>query len=535
MQRIWVSKPDEELIELMNESIDKTLYMVSQNGPLSFTFKDENGDKFTTMIGENIKCSCTQTKQMKKHCIHTIYVLNRIFKISFKNQLIYQIQFNESELNKIINIKQEEGIMKKSENLKLKNNKNIQDKIKKSSNKELPLSEDTTCVICQEDMYSIENLNPCLFCGRHFHFRCLNIWVDHKLSSYEKVSCPMCRNQWNTEYINNFKLIAGEKETKENKLQKLKYKNTNHSTNCNECSRTNIKYQRYHCINCNCYDLCSECFNDHNHNKSHIFISKKEDKWFGISDRVSSILISNKLSQFLIETLLLNPNNNLNNEEDILMKQCCICGSSKTSKLYLLTFKYLPLCNHPVHIKCAEILFNITNKANTLEVGILFNKCRHCNINKQNDSLIYIYPGLMTIGLKMSNLTLRDKTIRSKSNSAFGIAKKKTIENIIPEIKKLNSNKLTPIGKYTPSIFNGMTIIPSKPHNLDDFLNIQRINFNNNTGNLHLPQIKDKTIKQSNSKLPKIEQVKKNKEDLIKINTKVIDLSLGIRMSPVFN
>ena len=30
-------------------------------------------------------------------------------------------------------------------------------------------------------------------CGNNFHIHCLEIWVQHKIQTSDKVTCPMCR------------------------------------------------------------------------------------------------------------------------------------------------------------------------------------------------------------------------------------------------------------------------------------------------------------------------------------------------------
>lgn len=68
------------IIKLLDVSSRITLFLVGQNGPLSFIFKDRLENKYKTLIGSEIKCSCSPNKN--DHCIHSLYVLLKIFKIS---------------------------------------------------------------------------------------------------------------------------------------------------------------------------------------------------------------------------------------------------------------------------------------------------------------------------------------------------------------------------------------------------------------------------------------------------------------------
>lgn len=74
------------------------------------------------------------------------------------------------------------------------------------------LSDDPSCPICQEDMYSFEKILFCSkSCGHNFHFHCLKIWNKHKKAPYKnnydssnssvKLTCPMCRGEIDEELI----------------------------------------------------------------------------------------------------------------------------------------------------------------------------------------------------------------------------------------------------------------------------------------------------------------------------------------------
>lgn len=68
-----------EILKTMDVASRITLFLVGQSGPLSFTFKDRLGNKIKTSIGANLKCSCSPGKN--DHCIHTLYVLLKIFRV----------------------------------------------------------------------------------------------------------------------------------------------------------------------------------------------------------------------------------------------------------------------------------------------------------------------------------------------------------------------------------------------------------------------------------------------------------------------
>lgn len=80
---------------MIPEAKDYRLYLVNEIGPTSFVFKDEHGNKFKVTafpkqvnIGLHLKCSCDVVEN--DHCIHTLYVLLKKYKVDENNPIIWQ-------------------------------------------------------------------------------------------------------------------------------------------------------------------------------------------------------------------------------------------------------------------------------------------------------------------------------------------------------------------------------------------------------------------------------------------------------------
>lgn len=71
-----------------------TLYLLGQNGPTSFVFKDRLDNKYKVSIGSSIHCSCSPGRN--DHCLHSIYVMTRIFSIPSDNPLVWQPAYLDS-------------------------------------------------------------------------------------------------------------------------------------------------------------------------------------------------------------------------------------------------------------------------------------------------------------------------------------------------------------------------------------------------------------------------------------------------------
>jgi hypothetical protein len=384
MQRIWRSKPTPELISIMEESVDIRLYLIQEKGPLSFVFQDDDKKKYNINIGDGVHCSCGGGK--KEHCIHSIYVLNRIFKIQFNDPLIFQLSYSDSEVTKILNSRKADTAGEKGK--KKKNDENFGGDNTVQEGNRMNLHDDITCAICQEDMYAFQVLYYCTnSCGHNFHTHCLKVWSEHKRSVSDVISCPMCRSVWPDE---EFKTAILAKRNKNYIHIK------SHKVNCKSCERTNIKGERFHCLQCDNHDMCIECFVLGKHNQHPLIFKKSvDDKWLGM-DLINSTdrynLKHMRLSQYLI-SLLADYDDSRNN---VYEKSCFVCKSDRASSLHLLKLKELPVCKHLIHFKCCENVFKLTDSKNGYIVDMGFNKCRYDGVE-------------IFIGLKSLNFQIAEK------------------------------------------------------------------------------------------------------------------------------
>ena len=76
------------------------MYLIQEQGPTKFILEDGRKKKFKIQIGENINCSCGGGK--REHCVHTIYLLLKIFGIQPVDPMLWQLGFIDSEINKLL-------------------------------------------------------------------------------------------------------------------------------------------------------------------------------------------------------------------------------------------------------------------------------------------------------------------------------------------------------------------------------------------------------------------------------------------------
>jgi len=561
--RQWRKKPSEHLIKLMEESVDIKLFLIQEKGPLSLMFQDEQGIKYNITIGSDISCSCGGGKN--EHCVHTLFALNKVYKIPFNDPLILQLHFTDPELNKLMEKKKKKYNDNKNEDNNKKNNRRKKIENKENTNQK-NLIDDSVCPICQEDLYSEEGIYFCSnSCGHNFHIGCLKVYIKHKKDNETVIQCPMCRSRWNEDEFD--KKIASTHQIKCIKIHK--------GINCSNCQRTNIKFERFHCLECENYNLCSECFEGEIHKETaHHFIVKRhsEEKWLGCDfknifneekmNKNNKFYITKNvyLNQFLTSCLpeynksILNkfeeedeygnnapsdPNDlrNYDNEELEKKEYCCICKSeakvnlnnNKNKISEFMLAKFIPNCKHVIHLKCCDRAFKIFGyeKHNSvLLVDKLFNKCRLDNK--------YIFPGLMSIKISFeSEKKISSNNLNTNNNIVNGVFIDKFMNdnfNIAP-VKKLPSsssvqkrqiiNKLLMEANNNPYDYQG--------NNYGFGLNIQKVNFNLNDihkfeqqiehKNTYNTRIRNKNLlaqipyKQAHNKIKKVDNIiAKNKD-----------------------
>lgn len=94
------SKPDYWLQQLIYIAQDIKLFIVSSFGPSSFILLDQNKNKFKVQIGQQVSCSCLPNRF--DHCVHTLFVMLKKFRVHPNNPMIWQSSYLDSELTDLI-------------------------------------------------------------------------------------------------------------------------------------------------------------------------------------------------------------------------------------------------------------------------------------------------------------------------------------------------------------------------------------------------------------------------------------------------
>jgi len=367
----YINKPSDEVLRLLDEAVDMRLYLVQETGPTGFILKDDSANKFKVQIGSLLSCSCGGGSKKKKHCVHLLFALMKIFRLEVSNPLIWQLSYVDREVDTIIQNRYD---------VRPRAVPKIRKKKAEPEEKfvaRLTLEDEGPCSICFEDMSGEERLTYCRTgCGHNIHAYCMKMWATQKEVQRVAITCPLCRQDWGPKALEYIRKDS----------QKLKesnsYKETIHvGYFCKGCSKEPIRGKLYHCLVCSDYDLCNFCFDQAKH-IAHSFVckesvsaqwevAKRHGQGNGHMRQMMESLQDREISPLDYDLLL-----GLDGRNDptpvtlegyfvsniTVLKQenpfacadirCCVCNETADSDKW----RQLP-CAHYVHYKCAFGLF----------------------------------------------------------------------------------------------------------------------------------------------------------------------------------
>ncbi|KRX11237.1 hypothetical protein PPERSA_07762 [Pseudocohnilembus persalinus] len=271
----YVSKAPQGFEEKIDLALEQKMYLVSEKGPTTFLFIDDQDETLKIQIGLEITCSLCNTKNQQ--CLHTLFALLKKFRVDKKCPLLWQGSYIDNEIEGLISGKYCEKANNVQKKRYLQANSKFKNKPPKASelpDNRMPIEEDALCPICQDDLKEDQALTFCRKqCGNNFHIKCMIVWVKHKLNGGdEKIPCPMCRTD------------LGRRCLEDIKQDELKFKakhETHPNKKCASCTKKPIIGNIYHCLICPNIDICGACFENFNHMQHKHFLTKKNknDEW----------------------------------------------------------------------------------------------------------------------------------------------------------------------------------------------------------------------------------------------------------------
>eukprot|EP01040_Poterioochromonas_malhamensis_P004732 gene4732-5078_t len=222
----YINKPPENWFTLLQALSERTLFLMSRNGPTVFKIRDEDDKMFKVTLGNPHTCTCEDYSR-QKYCIHTIYCLTKVLRVDKQHPFAYQTSLTDTELDQVlhgqcavgdgrrrINATRTQRAIRRPSNdaedtssngnnneitstekkLEKPNFLSSSEKVKR---KELIEDEENICPICQDDLKEDQLLTWCRRgCGSNLHAQCMMKYHQHKTSINQNTHCPLCREDW---------------------------------------------------------------------------------------------------------------------------------------------------------------------------------------------------------------------------------------------------------------------------------------------------------------------------------------------------
>lgn len=186
----------------LQELRERQFLVIQSNGPTSHVLSTPDGsEKVRVSFGSPSNCSCGASKNDDIPCIHMLFLLIRMFRVSESSPVLSTTFFSERQIEDILSGRCGEPRSRSPHSsrqfLRKSNGSTSVDgshKVKMRSPKEVE-----TCMVCLDSIMNAEysTLTFCRAqCGTPVHIACMRVWCDHRRSLHENITCPMCRAPW---------------------------------------------------------------------------------------------------------------------------------------------------------------------------------------------------------------------------------------------------------------------------------------------------------------------------------------------------
>ena len=250
---------------------ETTLYLVARQGPLVFSVRDEHAAIFKVVLGNPHSCSCSDSLNTGDLCIHQLYCLMKVLRVSDKHPLCYQLGITDTEADMILGGQCGDESTRGAQNGRSVENLSAMARAKRLAKQKgkkdgsvaadeatearangwverqvLGEGDDENCAICQDSMTKDQALTWCRKgCGNNIHAKCMQTFAQYKISNRQPVACPLCREEWNIELL------------KDDLRGKAALKNSCAPIYCHSCTHSLRSGPFYRCLECSHKKVCA--------------------------------------------------------------------------------------------------------------------------------------------------------------------------------------------------------------------------------------------------------------------------------------
>ncbi|CAF1264560.1 unnamed protein product [Rotaria magnacalcarata] len=284
----------EKCLQAQNDALSSTFFILRQTGPTAFVIKEDSERTFKVFLGDPHQCTCSSFQTNREICKHICWLLLKRFRVPRTNPILWQRGLVEREINELLR----ELTQDNDERNRSKFNYRIKDEDENDADRQVeqrPISENDVCPICQEELLNKKlPVTHCRRgCGNNVHVKCMKIWLDHQVSTGEKlIKCPLCRETFGTP--EQLKL-----EFQEIGAQRAERASIHLGHSCHRCHACPITDKCYKCTTCQDYFLCQTCFNLNIHNEHSFDYREKSFQHWKIATREHLAALPNALHRVL--------------------------------------------------------------------------------------------------------------------------------------------------------------------------------------------------------------------------------------------
>lgn len=252
----WKKKKSAHWLATREKLSSTTFYLVNRMGPTVFSVRDDALITYKITLGNPHACTCDRL-ETDELCIHQLYCLSKVLRISDDHPLVYQLGFTDPEAEQVLSgqcgdvtrahagVENRSATARARRKARQKADADPDSPIRNSEFVDRQLlseagdGEEDLCPICQDAMNKDQALTWCRKgCGNNIHAKCMQTFAQYKISSHAQVECPLCRSEWNIELL------------KDDVRGKATLKNSCAPIYCSQCTmpvRTGIFHR---CVQC---------------------------------------------------------------------------------------------------------------------------------------------------------------------------------------------------------------------------------------------------------------------------------------------
>ncbi|KAI8615832.1 hypothetical protein BC830DRAFT_256731 [Chytriomyces sp. MP71] len=159
-----------------------------------------NVKSYKVTLGNFQSCNCHTHLIENDLCVHILWVMIKVFRVSLESDVLYQNSLVEREIAELMDSRRRRKILPESSDSTVSDIKQNEAPLLKGHVRQRPIEDGDICPICMEDLdINIGAITYCkLSCGNNIHIKCMKILMDHQTKNMglENIKCPLCRKDF---------------------------------------------------------------------------------------------------------------------------------------------------------------------------------------------------------------------------------------------------------------------------------------------------------------------------------------------------